>query len=110
MECNRLVRLMKDWYLRVKQETMAPVRMMEFVERHIADCAVCQIDPDLSAEVDKIRKFIVPESKIPKAIRDQEDEATPEISPDDKELDNNTDENEDDDLEEEDLDDIDNSL
>lgn len=75
---------MKDWYLHVKEETMAPARMMQFAEKHIQSCTVCQQDEILAVEIEKIREFVLPESKIPKAERDDE-EATPEISPDDEE-------------------------
>ncbi|MCI5211261.1 MAG: hypothetical protein D3910_21315 [Candidatus Electrothrix sp. ATG2] len=32
MQCNQLIRLAKDWYTHVKQETMAPARMMQFID------------------------------------------------------------------------------
>lgn len=85
MECERLIRLIKDWYVRVKQETMAPARMMQFVDNHIEECEICQAELNLVEEVEKIREFVVPESKIPKAVRVQDDKPTPEISPDEKE-------------------------
>ena len=82
MQCNQLIRLMKDWFLHVKEETMAPARMMQFTDKHISTCEVCQQDPDLLLEIEKIREFVLPESKIPKSERDEEDVPTPEISPD----------------------------
>jgi len=83
MECEQLIRLAKDWYLRVQQETMAPARMMEFVDRHIRNCPTCQAEKGLSEEIEKVRAFVLPESKIPKAVREQrQHEPTPEISPD----------------------------
>ena len=84
MECEQLVRLIKDWYLRVKQETMAPARMMQFVDQHIKGCSTCKADLLLPDEVEKIREFILPESKIPKASRALDDSSTPEISPDEE--------------------------
>ena len=63
---------------------MAPARMMQFADNHIQYCDACQRDPDLSEEIEKIRDFVLPESKIPKSERDEEYEATPEISPDDE--------------------------
>ncbi|WP_035246206.1 hypothetical protein [Desulfogranum mediterraneum] len=84
MECERLLRLIKDWYLRVKQETMAPARMMQFVDQHVKDCEICQAELTLSDEIEKIREIVLPESKIPKAARIQEDRPTPEISPDEE--------------------------
>ena len=85
MECENLIRLIKDWYVRVKQETMAPARMMQFVDQHVKTCKVCQADLLLSDEVEKIREYVLPESKIPKAVRSTDDGATPDISPDDDE-------------------------
>lgn len=84
MECEQLIRLIKDWYLRVKQETMAPARMMQFVDQHIKGCPICKADLLLPDEVEKIREFVLPESKIPKAVRAADDSSTPEISPDDE--------------------------
>ncbi|MGE4559366.1 MAG: hypothetical protein AB7E77_04155 [Desulfobulbus sp.] len=85
MECENLIRLIKDWYLRVKQETMAPARMMQFVDQHVKNCKVCQADLLLPDEIEKIREFVLPESKIPKAVRSA-DESTPDISPDEDEF------------------------
>jgi len=84
MECEQLIRLIKDWYLRVKQETMAPARMMQFVDQHVKGCPTCQADLLLPDEVEKIREIVLPESKIPKAVRASDDSSTPEISPDDE--------------------------
>lgn len=81
MQCNQLIRLTKSWFLHVRDETMAPARMMQFVDDHIKECDVCREDPDLHEEIEKIRKFILPESKIPKAYRAQNKALTPEISP-----------------------------
>ncbi|NLZ17209.1 MAG: hypothetical protein GX087_05685 [Desulfobulbaceae bacterium] len=64
MECEQLIRLIKEWYLQVKQETMAPARMMRFVDQHVKNCPTCAKDLMLSEEVEKIREFIFPESKI----------------------------------------------
>lgn len=94
MQCNQLIRLIKDWYVHVKEETMAPARMMQFADKHIQDCPVCQQDAALAEEIEKIRDFVLPESKIPKAERDDE-EATPEISPDEEESDEREEEGED---------------
>jgi len=75
MQCNRLLKLAKQWYLHVKEETMAPARMVQFIKQHVASCPVCQEDPDIQDEIDRITEIILPESKIPKAVRmKQEDE------------------------------------
>lgn len=93
MLCNHLTRLMKDWYLHVKEETMAPARMMQFADKHIKNCNTCQQDQGLAEEMEKIREFVLPESKIPKSEREEED-ATPEISPDQAEVEENGNEDE----------------
>jgi hypothetical protein len=88
---------MKDWYLHVKEETMAPARMMQFADRHIMQCEICRQDPGLAEEIEKIRNFVLPDAKIPKSERDEE-EATPEISPDDEETASSDDEEGDEDF------------
>ena len=89
MQCNQLVRLMKDWYVHVQEESMAPARMMQYTDQHIVNCETCQQDPELAEEIEKIRDFVLPESKIPKSKREEEAEATPEISPDEEKTENN---------------------
>lgn len=82
MQCERLIKMIKSWYLSVRQETMAPARMVSFMEQHAATCEVCLRDPDLKDEIAKITELVLPESKIPKAIRQTslDDE---EMEPDD---------------------------
>jgi hypothetical protein len=58
---------------------------MQFVDQHVKTCPICKNDLILPEEIEKIREFVLPESKIPKAIRSPEDSFTPEISPDDAE-------------------------
>jgi hypothetical protein len=111
MQCERLIKLAKTWYLSVRDETMAPARMVSFIEQHVANCSVCEQDPDIQAEIAKITEIILPESKIPKAIRSQQDED--EIDDDDiiseesddldEGLDDELDDELDDDIEEDDL-------
>ncbi|MBM9519519.1 hypothetical protein JWG39_06755 [Desulforhopalus vacuolatus] len=74
MQCKRLLNLTKKWYLSVKDETMAPARMITFMVLHSESCPVCQQDPDLKDEIIKITEMILPESKIPKAVRQQQQE------------------------------------
>lgn len=83
MQCERLTKLAKDWYLHVRDETMAPARMISFMEKHAAECPICQQDPDLQEEIAKITELILPESKIPKAVRAQQ-EADAEEEEDDE--------------------------
>jgi hypothetical protein len=64
---------------------MAPARMMQFVDQHIKGCPVCKSDLLLPDEVEKIREFVLPESRISKATRTlEDDDSTPEISPDEE--------------------------
>ncbi|MCG6931997.1 MAG: hypothetical protein LJE64_15705 [Desulfofustis sp.] len=69
MQCERLIKLAKQWYLHVKEETMAPARMVQFIKQHVVTCTVCQKDPGIQDEIEKITEIILPESKIPKAVR-----------------------------------------
>ena len=111
MDCQQLIRLIKDWYLRVKQETMAPARMMQFVDQHVKTCPICKNDLILPEEIEKIREYVLPESKVPKAIRSPEDSFTPELSPADEEEfeeeDEFADDSDEDALDEEEEDDLD---
>lgn len=69
MQCERLIKLVKLWYLHVREETMAPARMVQFIKQHVSTCTVCKQDPDVNEEIEKITDIILPESKIPKAVR-----------------------------------------
>lgn len=53
---------------------MAPARMVTFIEKHAAECDICLEDPDLQEEIEKITEMILPESKIPKAVRMQREQ------------------------------------
>jgi len=53
---------------------MAPARMVSFIEKHAAECDICLADPDLQEEIEKITEMILPESKIPKAVRMQQEQ------------------------------------
>ena len=56
---------------------MAPARMVSFIEQHIETCDTCLADPELREEVAKITKLVLPESKIPKAVRQQNTKLKP---------------------------------
>ncbi len=63
MQCKRLQSLIRDWYQEVRSYTLAPLKMMELVEKHIKACKICQEDQDLSLELDQLRELIrVPHS------------------------------------------------
>ncbi len=77
MQCERLIGLAKSWYTSVRDETMAPARMVQFIKQHVASCPICEKDPDIQDEIAKITEVILPDSKIPKAVRmKQEQEET----------------------------------
>ncbi len=71
--------------MQVEEETMAPARMMEFIDKHVADCIFCQTEVGLADEIEQIRAHVLPESKIPKSMRESKPESTPEISSDEEE-------------------------
>ncbi len=75
MQCERLIKQIKGWYIHVSNETMAPARMVAFIEKHAAECDICLEDSDLQEEIEKITEMILPESKIPKAVRMQQEQA-----------------------------------
>jgi hypothetical protein len=115
MQCERLIKMIKSWYLHVRDETMAPARMISFIEDHAENCDVCLQDPDLRGEIAKITELILPESKIPKAVRlknsdDDEVDTDEEIDVDevdDEESDGSADDEEEVEDEAEDEDDLD---
>lgn len=85
---------------------MAPARMVQFIKQHVSSCAVCSEDPNLQEEIDKITDIILPESKIPKAVRlkqelDDEDDADYEEETEEKTTDSEEESEEDSDLEDE---------
>jgi hypothetical protein len=75
MQCERLIKQIKIWYFHVQNETMAPARMINFIETHASQCDICMADPDLPQEITRITEIILPESKIPKAVRLQQEQA-----------------------------------
>ena len=83
MKCERLISLVKNWYLQVQEEAMAPARMVDFMEKHISQCAECLDDPDVKQEAEKIREIVLPPSKVPKpkVIRVPKEESTEENAP-----------------------------
>ena len=65
MDCERLQTLIKTWYAQVLDEALAPARMVAFMQKHIAECATCQLDPVVKQEVDKITAFVLPPCRTP---------------------------------------------
>ena len=110
MQCERLINLIKSWYGNVQNETMAPARMISFIEEHASQCPNCLADPDLISEIVKITEMVLPESKIPKAVRMQqeaEEAEEDEVESESDEEGENNDDDDDDDEFEDDLDDDD---
>lgn len=64
MECERLKKLLKTWYIQVQDESLAPARMVTFMKQHLADCPVCMTDLAVRQEVQKITEIILPPSKV----------------------------------------------
>uniref|UniRef100_UPI004056B4D6 hypothetical protein n=1 Tax=Candidatus Electronema sp. TaxID=2698783 RepID=UPI004056B4D6 len=83
MQCKQLLRLVKEWHTHVKQETMAPGRMMQFVDSHVKECPVCREDSLLPREIEQIREHVMPDLKN-KGSRANEDLFTPDIFPADE--------------------------
>ena len=116
MKCDRLISLIKNWYIKVQEEAMAPARMVAFMEKHISQCEECLADPDVKQETDKIREIVLPPSKVPKpkVIRATEGIDDDEEYDDDDETsedeDEDIDSDEDDEDEDEDEDDLDPDL
>ena len=112
MKCERLIFLVKNWYLKVQEEAMAPARMVAFMEKHISQCEDCLADPDVKLEAAKIREIVLPPSKVPKpkvvrtakeGVDDEEEkyedkEETSGDEGDDEDVDTDDEDAEDDDL------------
>lgn len=73
--------------------------MIQFIKNHVATCDACLSDPDIEDEIEKITELILPESKIPKAVRLQQEKENAELEEEDEEIDEE-DESEDDDEDE----------
>ncbi|OGR02165.1 MAG: hypothetical protein A2511_13900 [Deltaproteobacteria bacterium RIFOXYD12_FULL_50_9] len=64
MECDRLIKLVKSWYMQVQDEALAPARMVSFMEKHIAECNTCLLDLKVRQEVAKITEIVLPPTKV----------------------------------------------
>ena len=94
MQCERLIKQIKTWYLHVQDETMAPARVINFIENHVHHCDTCLADPDLQDEISRITEIILPESKIPKAVRLQQEQSEEEPEEEEELADEETEEEE----------------
>ncbi len=66
MECQRLNKMIRAWYVQVQDETLAPARMVEFMEKHVANCDECLLDLGIQEELKKIKAIVLPVSKMTK--------------------------------------------
>lgn len=69
MECERFKKLLKSWYIQVQNESLAPARMVDFMENHVADCPVCLMDPEAKKDITKIITLVLPQDKLRQTIR-----------------------------------------
>lgn len=77
MECERFKRLLKTWYIQVQSESLAPARMVDFMENHVTDCPVCLMDPSAKKDIAKIITLILPQDKLRQTPKST-DEADPD--------------------------------
>ncbi len=104
MECERLKRLVRNWYVQVQDESMAPARMVDFMRNHVEDCIVCMGDPLAEIEVKRIAEIVLPPVKTAKTVR-KDKEADDDDDPDSG---SDSDETEEEDItSEDDLEDVD---
>lgn len=69
MECERFKKLLKSWYIQVQNESLAPARMVDFMENHVTDCPVCLMDPEAKKDVAKIITLVLPQDKLRQTVR-----------------------------------------
>jgi len=74
MECERFKRLLKTWYVQVQSESLAPARMVDFMESHVMDCPVCLMDPDAKRDIAKIIKLVLPQEKLRQPAKHEQHE------------------------------------
>lgn len=112
MKCNRLERLVRNWYSQVQEEALAPARMITFMEQHLAECAVCIEDTGVRLEVAKIKELVMPPAKVQAAAGKRDEDGEPEETEEVEEAEGEEDEIEevyadDDEIEDDDFDDED---
>ncbi len=69
MDCDTLKRQIKNWYIQVQEESLAPARMVMFMREHASRCTTCLADAMVNHEIDRIIKRYLPEDKIPEDLR-----------------------------------------
>ena len=113
MECQRLNKMIRAWYVQVQDETLAPARMVEFMEEHVQNCDECLMDLGIEEELKKITAIVLPPSKMTKppkrAAKDMPDMPSAEdlAAIENEEGEEHDDDNDDDDVVVDDIDDDD---
>lgn len=69
MECERFKKLLKTWYIQVQSEALAPARMVDFMENHVAECPICLMDPEAKKDIAKIITLVLPQEKLRQTVR-----------------------------------------
>ena len=116
MECQRLNKMIRSWYMQIQDETLAPARMVEFMEKHVRSCDDCLMDANIREELKKIIAIVLPPSKMTKAPKSAAAEAPempvpiPPKAPAVDDEDDEDDEGEDDSESDDDSDDMDEDL
>ncbi len=79
MQCNQLFRLIKEWHNHVSRDTMAPARMMQFIDNHVKQCDICSEDKGLAQEIEVVKEHVMPREDLAKVSRSVQDLFTPDI-------------------------------
>ena len=92
MECERFKRLLKTWYIQVQNESLAPARMVDFMESHVTDCTVCLMDPEAKKDISKIITLILPQEKLRQTAKNVHSAAQEDLADDADDASENSDE------------------
>jgi len=92
MECERFKRLLKSWYIQIQNESLAPARMVDFMENHVTDCPVCLMDPEAKKDIAKIITLILPQDKLRQTAKSTHSADQDDLSDDADDSGENTDE------------------
>ena len=104
MECERFKRLLKSWYIQIQNESLAPARMVDFMENHVTDCPICLMDPEAKKDIAKIITLILPQDKLRQTARNAHSADQDDLADDADDTSENTDDDvaEDDEISEDD--------
>ena len=109
MECERFKKLLKAWYRQIQDEALAPARMVDFMEQHIAECPTCIMDPEAKSDIAKIITLVLPKDKLKPATRTKKSDADDDDVIDDPEAETDEETDEEDEFADDD-DDLDDDL